>query len=43
MANPLGIVARFTNRTIGTASDYLKKFDSIMKSGTMENILLKVS
>jgi hypothetical protein len=43
MANPLGAVARFTNRTIGTASDYLKKFDSIMKSGTMENILLKVS
>jgi len=43
MANPLGIVARFTNRTIGTASDYLKKFDSMMKSGTMENILHKVS
>ncbi len=42
MANPLGIVARLTNQTIGTASDYFKKFDSLMKSGTMENILHQV-
>tara|TARA_B110000285_G_C14681076_1_gene404704 strand:+ start:241 stop:381 length:141 start_codon:yes stop_codon:yes gene_type:complete len=40
MANPIGIVARLTHRTIGTASDYFKKFDNIMKAGTLENILL---
>jgi len=39
MANPLGVVARFAHLTIGTTSDYFKKFDSLMKSGTMENIL----
>ena len=43
MANPLGIVARLTRPLRGTASDYFKKFDSIMKSGHMENILPKVS
>jgi len=42
MANPLGIVARYTRPLLGTASDYFKKFDTIMKSGNMENILTKV-
>ena len=39
MANPLGIVARLTRPLRDTASDYFEKFDSIMKSGNMENIL----
>ena len=43
MANPLGIVARYTRPLRDTASDYFKKFDSIMKSGNIENILPKVS
>jgi len=43
MANPLGIVARLTRPLRDTASDYFKKFDSLMKSGTMENILHQVS
>ena len=43
MANPLGIVARLTRPLRDTASDYFEKFDLIMKSGTMENILSRVS
>ena len=43
MANPLGIVARLTRPLRDTASDYFEKFDSIMKSGHMENILSQVS
>jgi len=43
MANPLGIVARLTSPLRDTASDYFDKFDSIMKSGNMENILSTVS
>ena len=43
MANPLGIVARYTRPLLGTASDYFEKFDSMMKSGTIQNILPKVS
>ena len=42
MANPLGIVARYTRSFNDTASDYFKKFDTIMKSGNMENIFIKV-
>ena len=38
MANPLGIVARLTRPVIGTASDYFKKFDYMMKQGNVENI-----
>jgi hypothetical protein len=43
MANPLGIVARLTRPLRDTASDYFEKFDSLMKSGNMENILSRVS
>tara|TARA_R110001606_G_scaffold237401_1_gene385381 strand:+ start:3806 stop:3940 length:135 start_codon:yes stop_codon:yes gene_type:complete len=43
MANPLGIVARLTHQTLGTASDYYNKFDSMMKSGTLEYALYKLS
>ena len=43
MANPLGIVARLTRPLRDTASDYFDKFDLIMKSGNMENILSTVS
>ena len=43
MANPLGIVARLARPLRGTASDYFKKFDSMMKSGNIENILPRVS
>jgi|TARA_R110001592_G_scaffold13586_1_gene62154 hypothetical protein len=39
MANPLGIVARYTRPVIGTASDYFKKFDKMMKAGSVETIL----
>jgi|APSaa5957512535_1039671.scaffolds.fasta_scaffold864854_1 hypothetical protein len=38
MANPLGIVARYTRPLRDTASDYLKKLDIIMKSGTLDNV-----
>jgi hypothetical protein len=43
MVNPLGIVARLTRPLRDTASDYFEKFDSIMKSRTMENVLPKIS
>ena len=43
MANPLGIVARLTRPLRDTASDYFEKFDSMMKSGNIENILPRVS
>ena len=43
MANPLGIVARLTRPLRDTASDYFEKFDAIMKSGNIENILPRVS
>jgi len=43
MANPLGTVARFTHLTIGKASDYFKKFDTIMKSGNMYNVTAIIS
>ena len=39
MANPLGIVARLTH----TASDYYNKFDLMMKRGTLEHALYKLS
>jgi hypothetical protein len=42
MANPLGIVARYTRSFNDTASDYFKKFDTMMKSGNMENIITRV-
>ena len=38
MANPLGIVARLTHHTLGTASDYFNKFNELMKSGRLDNI-----
>jgi len=41
MANPLGIVARYTRPVIGTASDYFKKFDTLMKAGSVETILAR--
>jgi hypothetical protein len=43
MANPLGIVARFTHQTFGTASDYYNKFDLMMKRGSLENVLYNLS
>jgi len=43
MANPLGIVARLTHHTLGTASDYFNKFDTMMKRGTLEHALTKLS
>jgi|TARA_B100001094_G_scaffold279951_1_gene290449 hypothetical protein len=43
MANPLGIVARLTHQTFGTASDYYNKFDLMMKRGTLEYALYKLS
>ena len=39
MANPLGIVARLTRPLRDTASDYFEKFDSIMKSGQLDNVI----
>jgi len=39
MANPLGIVARLTRSFSDTASDYFEKFDSIMKSGHLDNVI----
>lgn len=39
MANPLGIVARYTRSFNDTASDYFKKFDSMMKHGNIETVL----
>ena len=43
MANPIGIVARLTRPLSDIASDYFEKFDSMMKSGNIENILPRVS
>jgi hypothetical protein len=43
MANPIGAVARLTRPLSDIASDYFKKFDSMMKSGNIENILPRVS
>jgi len=38
MANPLGIVARYTRPLLGTASDYFKKFNDFMKSGSIDRV-----
>lgn len=38
MANPLGVVARLTHLAIGTTSDYFKKFDTMMKTGNINNV-----
>jgi len=43
MANPLGVVARFTHQSLGTASDYYNKFDLLMKRGTLEHALYILS
>ena len=38
MANPLGIVARYTRSFNDTASDYFKKFNDFMKSGSIDRV-----
>ena len=38
MANPLGVVARYTRPLRGTASDYFKKFNDFMKSGSIDRV-----
>jgi hypothetical protein len=43
MVNPLGLVARLTRPVIGTASDYFKKFDEMMKHGNIETVLGQIS
>ncbi|MDA8847220.1 hypothetical protein N9J02_01160 [bacterium] len=39
MANPIGKVAMLTR---SYASEYLKKFDTMMKAGSFDNIASKV-